>query len=65
MSREPHYHVWRRARSGAIMYQLVAAYATAATAATAAAEIEPDPERRCVLPCRDPSCPTPSQGDEE
>lgn len=54
--RAPHFHAWRLAANGRVMNRRRRAFRSEAQARAHAAAAEPDPERRTVMPCRDPEC---------
>ena len=51
----PHFHVWIRARTGKMFYQLAKGYHTSQAARQWAKRNYPDQER-LVLKCEDPEC---------
>ena len=56
MSDPAHFHAWRMSENGRVLNRRARAFRSEAAARAYAAACEPDPERRAVLPCRDPEC---------
>jgi|GEM_PF-4466628 len=54
--RAAHFHAWRMSANGCVMNRRQRAFRSEARARADAAAAEPDPERRAVMPCRDPEC---------